>query len=59
MNNEILSIIPPPLPFSLNEKLFQSCDDEGNPIGEKYSYNDFILEIENISGINEDLLGNI
>jgi hypothetical protein len=57
MNNEILEIIPPKLPFDVNEKIFNSMDEEGNIIGESYSYNDYIKFINDISGINDDLLG--
>jgi hypothetical protein len=56
MDNEIQKIIPPPLPFSLDEKIFVVTDEEtGEAIGEPYSYNDFIQTIKDISGINPDL----
>ncbi len=55
--DEIIPIIPPPIPFKLDEKIFQYVDDEGNQIGEPYSYNDWIKQIEAISGVNEELLG--
>ena len=56
--DEIQEIIPPALPFSLDKKIFQCTDPEtGEIIGEKYSYNDWLQEIKNISGVNEDLLG--
>lgn len=58
MNDEIEPIIPLPLPFSLDEKVFQDRDDEGNILGEPYSMNDALKFLENISGINEDLMGN-
>lgn len=55
--DEIQPIIPSPFPFDVNDKIFSCTDDEGNIIGEPYSYNDFIQEIKDISGINEELLG--
>jgi len=57
INDEILQIIPPNTPFSLEEKIFYSCDEDGEPIGEPYSYNDFIKKIEDISGVNPEFLG--
>lgn len=53
----IEEIIPAPLPFSLYDKIFCYTDEEGNEIGEKYSYNDWILKFHNMSGISEELLG--
>ncbi len=50
-------ITPPHLPFSLDEKVFQVYDEDGEPIGQPHSYNDFIKQINNISGVNPDLLG--
>jgi hypothetical protein len=55
--DEIISIIPSPIPFKLDEKIFHYTDDKGNQIGEPYSYNDWIKQIEAISGVNEELLG--
>lgn len=55
--NEIEPITPLPLPFSMDEKIFVPTDEEGNRIGENYSYNDWLKEIDNISGINEELMG--
>jgi len=57
MNEEILSIIPTELPFSLDDKIFVDTDDEGNVLGLPYSYNDFLKNIEDISGVSEDLMG--
>lgn len=54
--NEILELNAAPLPFDLNDKIFCNYDDDGVILGETYSYNDFIKEILDISGINEDLL---
>lgn len=56
--NEIQFIIPPALPYSLDEKIFNHIDQEtGGIYGDPYSYNDWISEIKNISGVNEDLCG--
>ena len=44
-------------PFDLDENIFHFSDDDGNIIGESYSYNDLIQEIKNISRVNADLLG--
>ena len=52
-------ISPIPLPFDADGKIFCSCDDDGNQIGEKYSYNDFMNEIESISGLSEKLFGRV
>ena len=57
LKDEIIQINPPNLPFSCDAKIFNTTDDEGEIIGEPYSYNDFIKEIEDIWGVNEDLLG--
>lgn len=57
MNEDILEIECTPLPFGLDEKIFHYYDDEGNIIGEPYSYNDWIQRIKDISGVNEELLG--
>jgi hypothetical protein len=58
MNEEILELTPLPLPHNYDEKMFQDCDEEtGEPIGELYSYSDWVQRIKDISGINDDLLG--
>ena len=58
MSEEIELIIPPMLPFGENDKIFYNTDEEtGDPIGEPYSYNDSVINLRNISGINEELLG--
>lgn len=57
MKDKYYRITPLPLPFSQDAKIFNCIDDEGNVIGEPYSYNDWIQKIEDISGINEELLG--
>lgn len=54
---EIEKITPLPLPFDENEKIFNFTDDEGNLIGEPYSYNDWLKMITDISGVSEDLMG--
>lgn len=55
---EIESLIPLPLPFDPNAKIFNCVNEEtGEVLGKPYSYNDFIDKIINISGINEELLG--
>ncbi len=55
--SEILEIIPCALPFGLDDKIFYNIDEEGNPIGEPYSYNDSVQLINSISGVNNDLCG--
>jgi hypothetical protein len=55
--SEILEISPLPLPFDANDKIFLCTDEEGEIIGESYSYNDWIEKIKNIARINEDLIG--
>lgn len=57
MDDEILGINSLPLPYKLDAKIFHNFDEDGNIIGEPFSYNDMIKEIENISGVNIDLLG--
>lgn len=58
MMEEILKITTAPLNFSPNDKIFQTFDeDSGKPIREPYSYNDWIIQIKNISGISEEFLG--
>jgi hypothetical protein len=43
MNNyEIPNIEEYLQPYGLDDKIFQPTDDEGNVIGEPYSYNDHI-----------------
>lgn len=59
MNDEIIPITYFHLPFSLDEKIFQCVDDEGESIGDPYSYKDCIKELKNISGVNQELLGTI
>lgn len=57
-DNEILEIVPPNSPYSVDDKMFYSTDPEtGESLGPPYSLNDFYDEIEKMSGINEDLLG--
>lgn len=56
--NEIKEIIPLPLPFDLDDKIFCHIDHEtGEILGENYSYNDWMRRIQDISGINDELLG--
>lgn len=56
--DEIENIIPPPLPFSLDAKIFKSHNEEtGEVIGDPYSYNEWVEQLKNISGISEDLMG--
>lgn len=55
--NEILEIIPAPLPFKTSDKIFHNHDEEGNPIGDPYSFDDEIKFLNDISGVNEELLG--
>lgn len=57
LNLDIEPIIPPKLPYELDEKIFYPTNDEGEIIGEPYSYNDWVNKIKMISGVNEDLLG--
>ncbi len=56
--DKILTITPLPFPFDEDEKIFRFTDEEGNEIGEPYSYNDWIQKIKDISGISQELLGN-
>lgn len=57
-NEEIEKIIPPQLPFGMDDKIFSYVDLEtGEVIGEPYSQNDWIKMIKDISGVNSDLLG--
>lgn len=58
---EILDITPLPLPFDPAAKIFdpftgEDEDNEREP-SEPYSYNEWIQCINDISGINEELLG--
>lgn len=46
-----------PLPYNADDKIFQVTDDMGNIVGEPYSWNDCTKMIENMSGIDEELLG--
>lgn len=57
MMDDIIPIKPQPLPFSLDDKIIQTVDDEGNVIGDPYSYNDWVALIESISGVNKEFLG--
>ncbi len=58
MNEEIKTIIPPVPPFSMDDKIFILTDPEtGESIGDPYSYNDWIKQIKDISGVSPDLLG--
>jgi hypothetical protein len=57
-DNEIEKIIPPKLPYGMDDKIFISFTPEtGEPFGEFYSYNDTIKILTEILGINPDLLG--
>ena len=55
--DDILPIVPQNLPYNLDDKIFYNTDDEGNIIGDKYSYNDQIKWLENISGVSKEFLG--
>lgn len=55
--DNIIPIISLPLPFNTSDKIFSVTDENGNIIGDKYSYDDFIQEIKDISGVNPELLG--
>ena len=55
--DDIELIICCPSPFGPDDKIFHINDDEGNPVGEPYSYNDWVKMIESISGVNAELLG--
>lgn len=59
--DEIQPIIPLPLFFGmeLDDKIFYPCDNEGNSIGEPYSYNDWLKMTQDILGVNPDLIGSI
>lgn len=57
--NEIEQIKPFSNPFDENEKIFHFFDPEREEyIGEPYSYNEALEFIKNISGLNNELLGN-
>lgn len=58
LNDKILGIIPPALPYGLDDKVFRTVDDEGN-IGEPFSYNDQLKLLDQMSGINEELMGKL
>lgn len=55
-DKQYLEIEPLPLPFGLDDKIFGcGCEEECDcPLT---SYNDFLNNIKNISGINPELLG--
>jgi hypothetical protein len=55
--DELLEITPCALPYGLDDKIFHCVDEDGEVIGEAYSYNDWVQEIEDISGVSVDLLG--
>lgn len=56
--DDLEPITPPDLPFGLDDKIFYN-NNHGNPVGKPYSYNDFLQELENISGVNPELLGGV
>lgn len=45
------------LPFGLDDKIFYFHDEDGNHIGEPYSYNDYLQKLKDISGVNPELCG--
>ena len=47
----------PDMPFDPDDKIFHYTDDQGDEIGDPYCYNDWLKEIEKISGVNDELLG--
>jgi len=55
MNDEMQCLVTLELPFDPNEKIFNSVDEDGKALGDPYSYNDFLEEMKNISGISRDL----
>lgn len=58
MDDEIEKILPPKLPFDMDDKIFTPVDPEtGEVKGEPYSQNDWLKMIKDISGVNPDLLG--
>lgn len=59
MNPEIKLIQPAPFPYDLDAKIFCLVDSEGEQIGDKYSFNDFLQEIKDISGVSEEFLGRV
>jgi hypothetical protein len=54
---EIEPIIPLPLPFDPDEKIFKTVDEETDEVLETYSYNDWLQKIQDMAGVNEELLG--
>lgn len=55
--DDIEPITCTPPPFGLDDKIFYVNDEDGNQIGEPYSYNDWMKMITDISGVNRDLMG--
>jgi hypothetical protein len=55
MVEDILTITPPPLPFDADDKIFGLYDEDGQPIGEMHSYNDWMKMIIDMSGVNPEL----
>jgi len=53
----IKKLPPPALPYNLDDKIFYRTDEEGNQIGEPYSYNDWLKMLKDISGVDKELLG--
>ncbi len=58
LDEDIMRINAPPLPYDMDANIFNHVDEEtGEIYGEPYSYNDWLKSIKDISGVNEELLG--
>lgn len=60
--DDIRKINPIPLPFDINDKIFRNCDEECEDncnVHPLTSMQDFYDELKNISGVNQELLGEL
>ena len=57
MKDEIEPIIPPCVPIGWMTEKMKVCDCEGDCDCKRFSINDSIQLIKDISGVSEDLLG--
>lgn len=55
--HEVKPIEPGIMPYDLDAKIFYDKDEDGNAIGEPYSYNDQVQMLRDMAGFNEDLMG--
>jgi hypothetical protein len=54
---EIEKIIPLPLPFDPDAKIFHIVDGETGEVLDAYSYNEGLQRMRDMAGFSEDLLG--